>query len=132
MVESHTVGKLASALSPAQRDVLLDRPVKDIADTTQAMTALHRTGYLDRDFLLTKAGHAMRRQLLNAPENQSVSLYRVTGPWTRLGDMHPSFDIHGPDAIVAAVFAVDGDYEGAERRAKIMAAALDADVRNGG
>jgi hypothetical protein len=117
-------------LSPALTDVLLDRPCMDARIATQAMTALQTAGYLDHDFQITKTGEAMRQQLLNAPENRSVLLHRVTGPWTRPGDIHPSFDIHGPDAIVASVFVVDGDFEGAERRANIMAAALDADARN--
>lgn len=118
-------------LSASQRDALLDRPIADLTASAEALASLQDAGYLDDEFKITESGAAVRRQLLNEPGNRAVSLYRVSGPWRRPADTHPSFDIHGPDSVVAAVFAIDDDFAGAERRAKIMAAALDADARDG-
>ncbi|MES2055799.1 MAG: hypothetical protein V4564_07675 [Pseudomonadota bacterium] len=119
------------SLTPEIRAILLGRRCASITAESAAMTVLQSRGMLDDDFQITKAGEALRRKILARDENKSISLYRVSGPWRRPQDMHQSYDIQGPDMIIAAVFAADGDLAAAERRAKIMAAALDADARNG-
>jgi hypothetical protein len=57
--------------------------------------------------------------------SKALTGHTVNGPYHYDSDLHPSFRLVGPEGIVASVFAYDGDIEAAERRAEIMACALD-------